>query len=238
MLPASARRRIHDGWYTGIRRGDGDEVAVWWMDIEIVKGYQTDQPQHELYAQLSSWLGPLAKPERERARETHGCSSEEARRALAGADRALDALRQARGNALSFLPDVSFVRVRMDDVCPADLAYTLISDKSYQNVSSMFSEQEPGAARDASGDRLTVVPWLEGSYPELFLVVPSGQVEAFAEQYAAVKTEQDYERLLDRFGVRRTSASFWDTSDWFNAQALREQPERAGIFDLNRYQNR
>jgi hypothetical protein len=74
----------------------------------------------------------------------------------------------------------------------------------------MFAAQTPGERRDASADRQTVVPWLEGSYPEFFFVLDAADADHF----------------------------FWETSDWFNAQALREQPQRAGLFDLNRYQNR
>jgi hypothetical protein len=237
LLPAAVRRQVHAGWYKGIRRGDADELDVWWMDLEIVTGYQTDQPQHELYENLAGWLGPLARPEPLRARDPGVCS-EEGRRVVASAERAMSGLHLQRGKVLRFLPDVGFVRVKLDGGCPSDLAYTLVSDRSYANVSSMFSEEGPGAARDASADRLTVVPWLEGSYPDLFWVVRAGEVERFTEQFAAVETEQDYERLLERYGVRRTNPGFWEAADWFNAQGLREQPERGGIFDLNRYQNR
>jgi hypothetical protein len=41
-----------------------------------------------------------------------------------------------------------------------------------------------------------------------------------------------------RYGVRRTNEDFWKHADWFNSQHLRAEPVKAGIFDLNRYQNR
>jgi hypothetical protein len=43
--------------------------------------------------------------------------------------------------------------------------------------------------------------------------------------------------LVDRFGVRRSSARFWQTVDWFNADHRRRNPVEAGLFDLNRYEN-
>jgi hypothetical protein len=237
LLPAAVRRQVHAGWYTGIRRGDADELDVWWMDTEIVTGYQTAEPQHELYESLAGWLGPLARPEPQLARD-YGACSEEGRGVVAAAESAMGELHLHRGKVLGFLPDVGFVRVMLDGACPTDLAYTLISDRSYKNVSSMFSEVGPDDVRDASADRLSVVPWLEGSYPDLFWVVQAGEVAQFAERFAAVSTEQDYEQLLERYAVRRTNPGFWEAADWFNAQGLREQPERGGIFDLNRYQNR
>ena len=242
LLPAKVRKPIHDGWYTGIREGDADELDVWWMNIELVTGYQTPDPQRELYQHATDWLGPLANPGRERPCAGPDCASEQRRQATARADAAIGRLRQMSGKIVQFLPDVAFVRVELNDAhdpgAENDLAYTLISDKAYDNVSSMFAEHEPGEPRDASRDRQTVLPWLEGSYPEFYFVMKLDEVERFAQQYGAIQTRADYERFTDRFGVRRTNPRFWPASDWFNAQALREQPERGGILDLNRYQNR
>ena len=161
--------------------------------------------------------------------------------AIARADAALGRLGRMQGKIVQFLPDVAFVRVKLGEDESAeenDLAYTLLSDRAYDNVSSMFAEHKLGEPRDASRDRQTVVPWLEGSYPEFFFVLRLADVERFAEQYDSLQTRSDYERFTERFGVRRTNPHFWQASDWFNAQALREQPERGGILDLNRYQDR
>ena len=69
-------------------------------------------------------------------------------------------------------------------------------------------------------------------------MVDIDDVSTFARLYDGIQNYRDYERFTARFGIRRTNPKFWPSSDWFNAQARREQPERAGIFDLNRYQNR
>ena len=236
LLPASARGRIRDGWYSGIRRGDAEELEAWWMHLELVTGYSSNDPQQELYERLRGRVGPLAQPELVRARAP--CGSEQGRQVVATVDRALERLARASGKIVQFIPNLSFVRVRMDAWCDSDLAFTMIDDRAYENVSSMFSEEAPGGSRDSSHDRLTLVPWLEGSYPEFFFVVDARDVERFADEYAAVEDADGYERFVDHFGVRRTSARFWEASDWFNTQAQREQPERAGLFDLNRYQNR
>lgn len=236
FLPARVRKQTHDAWYQGIRLGDADSLDVWWMNIELVTGYQTANPAHELHARVAERLGPLAAPEV--TRDIGLCRSLNAPQAVASADRAVARLASMRGKIVQFLPDAAFLRVRMGEACASDLAYTLIADRSYANVSSMFSEQPLGAQRDYQGDRQTVVPWLEGSYPEFFFVVDLADVERFASDYDAIETRADYERFIERFGIRRTNPRFWETSDWFNAQAQREQPERAGLFDLNRYQNR
>jgi hypothetical protein len=237
-LPAKVRKSIHDGWYKGIREGDGGDVVPWWMDVELVTGYQTAKPQQELYQHLATRLGPLAKASIPRPCPGQDCDSEARQAAIVRADQAINKLSRMHGKIVEFLPDVAFVRVELGGADEADLAYTLVSDKSYDNVSSMFSEHKLGDRRDGSRDRQTVLPWLEGSYPEFFFVVPLAEVESFVARYDGIQNRNDYERFTARFGIRRTNPAFWKAADWFNAQALREQPERAGILDLNRYQNR
>ncbi|HEY0469486.1 MAG TPA: fatty acid cis/trans isomerase, partial [Polyangiaceae bacterium] len=237
-LPAKVRKSVHDSWYKGIRSGDGDDIVPWWMDVDLVTGYQTTTPQQELYEHVATRLGSLSKPNIPRPCSGPDCDSQAHEAALLRANQAIFKLSRMHGKIVEFLPDVAFLRVELGGAPEADLAYTLLSDKSYDNVSSMFSEHELGERRDASGDGQTVLPWLEGSYPEFFFSVPLADVENFAVRYDAIQNRNEYERFTARFGVRRTNPGFWRAADWFNAQALREQPERAGILDLNRYQDR
>jgi hypothetical protein len=53
-----------------------------------------------------------------------------------------------------------------------------------------------------------------------------------------VQTIEEYQIFVARFGVRRTAVDFWAQADWFQQQYFAEQPIGAGIFDLNRYENR
>src|SRR5262249_27451247 len=128
FLPANVRKPIHDSWYTGIRRGDADDLEVWWMNVELITGYQTPNPQHELYQRAAEWLGPLASPPRVRPCAGSGCDSDERRQAIARADAALNRLGHMQGKIVQFLPDVAFVRVKLSEdesTADNDLAYTL-----------------------------------------------------------------------------------------------------------------
>jgi hypothetical protein len=44
-------------------------------------------------------------------------------------------------------------------------------------------------------------------------------------------------RFVDRHGIRRTSARWWETVDWIHADLHRRAPREAGIYDLDRYLN-
>jgi hypothetical protein len=85
---------------------------------------------------------------------------------------------------------------------------------------------------------MTVVNWLEGSYPNFFFSVPLSEIEAFTARCAAIRNQEDYEQFVGRYGVRRTNPAFWDRADWFQDEYARSRPVTSGLLDLNRYQNR
>lgn len=141
------------------------------------------------------------------------------------------------GEVVRVLPDAAFLRVRLGGKENEDLAYTLISNKAYTSVSSMFKGEKLSDRRDYKNDTQTVVRWLEDSYPSFFYVVDLNEIELFVERYNAIANRVDYEKFVARFGVRRTDVDFWEVSDWFNDKYARDQPVLSGLFDLNRYEN-
>ena len=142
------------------------------------------------------------------------------------------------GPIVQFLPDAAFVRVKMGGKPEDDLAYTMISNKAYKSVSSMFDSETLLSRRDFEDDTQTVIRWLEGSYPDFFYVVELDDIERFVEEYNALENRQHYEAFVAHYGLRRTSEEFWLHADWFNQKYASEQPRLSGIYDLNRYQNR
>ena len=85
---------------------------------------------------------------------------------------------------------------------------------------------------------MTVVQWLEGSYPNFFFSVKLSEIDTFTKRCAAIRNHGDYEKFIDSYGVRRTNPEFWEQADWFQDRLAQDQPVKAGLFDLNRYQNR
>jgi hypothetical protein len=239
FMPAEQRQAIRDSWYQGIRRSNkGDEGKVTWLNKEIVTGYQTDDPQLELYQHLESYLGPLAGEGDYINRCTSDKCKPEASEDILRADKAMQRAAKMDGLIVQILPDLSFVRVRTGGKPEEDLAYTLISNKAYKNVTSMFANEEAINSRDYEEDTQTVVRWLEGAYPNFFYVVDLEDIESFVEEYNTLDNRDEYEAFVARYGLRRTSEDFWKHADWFNEQYAREEPRLYGIYDLNRYQNR
>jgi hypothetical protein len=237
FLPVSQRKTIRDSWYQGIRkkREKQFEQPMDWLNVESVIGYQTDDPQRELYGHLQRHLGPLAGEDRINRCAAGGCAAVADDPVQARVERALARIAKARGSHLQILPDATFLRVRRGLAGQHDLAYTLVLNKDYSNLTSMLENED---ARNPDNDTLTVVPGFAASYPNFFLTVDAADIEGFAERFLAVRSRDDYERFVALHGLRRTNTAFWEQADWFQAEYRRLQPVEAGIFDLNRYRNR
>jgi hypothetical protein len=239
FLPTSHRKQIRDSWYQGMREGMQNELGgvEGWMNKDVVTGYSTDDPQLELYRHIEKRLAPVLA----RDDVINRCRGEHCRHANdAVKKRADDAMRKIaaiRGKVLIAFPDVAFVRVKTGKP-EKDLVYSLIRNKAYKNVTSMFSDEKDSHNRDFDNDTLTVVDWLEGAYPNFFFEVDVDGIDKFTQHYSSLQNREDYERFVSIYGIRRTNIDFWPTADWFHDRYRMQQPLLAGLFDLNRYQNR
>ena len=240
-LPVDQRHAIRDEWYQGIRQRNKDdegEAGQVWLNKEFVTGYQTDNAQLELYQHLEEYLGKLAGDGDYINRCTTDNCKPKVKQDILRVDKAMQKAAKMDGLIVQVLPNVAFVRVRMGGKPEEDLAYSMINNKAYKNVTSMFASEKQIEARDYEEDTQTVVRWLEGTYPEFFYVVELDDIERFVDDYNAIENREHYEEFVARYGLRRTSEDFWKHADWFNQQYAHEQPRLSGIFDLNRYQNR
>ncbi len=239
FLPVEARKKLRESWYQGIRQSNKDDTGnVHWLNKELVKGYKTENAQLELYRSIIKYLGSVAGD----GDFINRCDNNKCVRALdkniLRADTAMKKATKMDGEIVQFLPDLAFVRVQMGREPETDRAYTMIYNKAYKSVSSFLDVDKLGEFRDYQFDTQTILPWLEGSYPNFFYVVKLEEIESFVQQYNTIGNSREYEVFIARYGIRRTNENFWLHADWFNQQFLREQPVKAGIFDLNRYQNR
>jgi len=239
FMPVSERRKILDSWYAGIREDMEKSMGnMDWLEVETFSGYKTDDPQHELYDAIIGRLGPLAGGSSYLYRCTgEACNDPAGSEIKQQADRAMRTIASIEGRQLDVFPDVALVRVETDD--PAtDLAYTLIRNKAYTDVTSLFYSEKNSDTRDLQHDTLTVVEGIEGSYPNFFFVVTPQELEDFTNRLKVVATRDEYERFVGIYGIRRTSDTFWQTADWFQDYYAQQKPLLYGILDLNRYANR
>lgn len=238
FLPVKTRGQLRDSWYQGIRESNKEDMeAVGWLHKELVKGYTTDEPQRELYHAMMSRLGHAVGDGDYINRCDTGCKKASDGLHLR-VDNAMKKAVKMDGEIVQFLPDLTFIRVMTGDEEIPDLAYTMIYNKAYKSVSNMLQTEKLGDYRDYKYDTQTIVPWLEGSYPNFFYVVKLDDIERFVEEYNSISGVEEYQAFVMHYGIRRTHPDFWKHADWFNQQYRREEPLLSGIYDLNRYQNR
>jgi hypothetical protein len=60
----------------------------------------------------------------------------------------------------------------------------------------------------------------------------------FVSAVEGLSSEEDYQALLSRFGVRRSDPDFWKHSDYLRTAYQNASPIEAGLLDYNRLENR
>jgi len=241
FIPGSHREAIRASWYQGMRSKQELIFSTRkdWLSVDRVTGYQSDDPQRELYQHIQQRLAAVAPIDDyiNRCHDGH-CADTALQNIEKQTDRIMREVAHIRGEVMRVFPDLAFVRVKTGT--EQYLVYSLIRDKAYKNLSFFLDDGEDTghSLRDIESDSMTVVKGLEGSYPNFFFDVKLADIEHFAHEYAAIRNMKDYERFVARFGVRRTQPDYWEVADWFQARYAQEQPVLSGLLDLNRYHNR
>ena len=91
------------------------------------------------------------------------------------------------------------------------------------------------------GQQFFVMELIEGRPLNEFATIQLAnekELDSFVKGIASMVEEKDYAALVARYGVRRNAPWFWHLSDRFHDYSRRHFPREAGLFDLNRYQNR
>jgi hypothetical protein len=146
---------------------------------------------------------------------------------------ALERLGDISGKATSFLPEVVFIR--LTDSKASEHFYTLIHNRGFSNVTSLFSDKK---YRLPDEDDLSMVNGFIGSYPNVFWDLQSDELNDLVRRVGMLASEADYKDLLDHYGVRRTSEQFWAFSDRLHDEYRKMTTVDAGLFDYNRFENR
>lgn len=226
LLPKEIRTQVRDFWYRDAGQEVKDYLLGQRIDFRRQTGipYVTRDPKAELFGLLRARLGPVLNRRHELDQVSDPLVREPLRK-----------LTQARGRALSLMPETSFLRV-VDRSAGAERTvgvYTLLEDAARANISHLFRER-----RLPDEDRMTVAQGFIGAYPNAFFLVERGDLPRFVTAMTRLATEADFARLLSAFGIRRTDPKFWPHSDTLHQIYRTQTPIEAGLFDYNRFENR
>ena len=239
FLPADAREAIRASWYVGATRNLTyaltDRLRA--LDHGTQIPYKTADVKTELLKLMIAQAGPAAGP----PDWINRCSKPPCDRPGASVierdvERELQRVASVTGEFVPLLPEVALLRVRvpMDATGERDLVYSLVHNDAHTNVAFMFGEDKRRLPAD---DTLSVMRGHFGSYPNFIFEVEAGKLPEFVEALLAMRSDADLERFVGSHGIRRTSARFWETTDWLHADLRRRDPSGAGLYDFGRYGN-
>ncbi len=240
FFPAKNKIEMHKNWYRGTDKTKKalDFVKKYHAIREPDIDYKTDDVKTEFYSMVNKHLGGAQQYvdyinlcTKFKAR----CEAAGLNKNTAGIPNNLRQLSDIGGPITDVFPNVTFLRIKLDGSLKNDQVYTIVRNKSYLNVTSLMASENK---RIKSEDTIDIVKGFVGSYPNFFLEINHSNLKYFTDQYADIDSYEEYEALVNRFGVRRTSPGFWESADWFYAKYKYDNPVYAGIFDLNRYKNR
>ncbi len=216
FMPSEVQKSVMAGWYLNAETAQKKYLDFYLdqLKVKVQLQFKTANPKTELLAQFSEHLGQMGQSPMQIDFNDH---------------RILEPLRKLRGPAVRILPETTLIQV------PGHGLYSLLRNREFTNLSSLFGEE---ARRRPEKDELTLVRGVVGSYPNSFMQVKADKLHDFVQQLAAMRTEEDFVALRDRYGVRRTDPNFWVFSDKVHADYHRLYPAEAALLDYNRLENR
>ena len=223
LLPQEARERERAYWYREADKEVNEYMLLPSFESELVPAidYKTNDQKNELFGMLKDRLAPVLPSVRDFAAIFDPAIAED-----------LAPLEQLVGQAVTLMPQNVFVEIASQS---GNSYATLVRNNAHLNITALFGEKK---FRIPEEDTMSVYPGFLGAYPNAFFTVNDYDLERFVGMISSMQTEGDYARLLDNFGVRRTSPKFWQQSDAFHAAYQKDAPVEHGLFDYNRLENR
>ncbi|WP_330208445.1 fatty acid cis/trans isomerase [Pseudomonas sp. Z13] len=237
LMPADSRDDFLDDWYQ-----NSGKVKLW-MDYEAIDddkptGLKLDEkdPKRDFANQLLARYGDLnASPDPINRCISAYCSRPGIDPALQDAEQALSRLtnRPAAGlKVIDLLPEANMLRIETRS--GKREMYSLLRNRAHSNVAFMLGEAyryQPGL------DTVTIYPGVLSSYPNFMFNIPAEQVPAFVAAMENAKDANRFEKIVDRWGIRRSHPQFWQYFHDLSQYLHETTPLEEGVLDMNRYEN-
>lgn len=228
FLPPQVRKPMHESWYQGPLVSMVDLWKESALDTRSPTGiaFSTSDPKEEFLTELlREPAGLWAEQDPINRCTGNACASSDT---PAGQ---LRPLAQKPAPYAKFLPDISVLLVETERDTQV---FTLVHDMAHSNVAFIFNED---LRREPQNDSVTVVPGQFSSYPNFMFKVKQDHLPAFVETVREIRSQDDFLKLVDRFGVRRTDPEFWTDFDRIQTALKDQDTLQAGLLDLNRYRD-
>lgn len=238
LMPADKRRSILGDWYQ-----NGGKVKMWLdyddIDTRTPSGLKLDarDPRRDFGLKLLQRSASLnAAPDPINRCTGAYCSRPGMSAEFRDVEQSLSRLvsRPAAGlKVIDQLPEASMLRVEGQG--GQRQVYSLLRNRAHSNVAFLLNEShryQPGL------DTLTLYPGVLSSYPNFIFNIPAEEVPEFVEGMEAARDDTArFERIVQRWGVRRSHPQFWRYFHDLSAYLKETVPDEAGVLDMNRYEN-
>ncbi len=237
LLPAKSRQSILDSWY---EQGGQLKLLLAYTSLDTQTPsklmLEPGDPKQTLARQLLTRLAPInAAPDPlNRCLGTH-CYRADQPLPLQQAEQALSRLsnRMAAGlPVVGQLPEATLLRIEYGS--GQRELYSLLRNRAHSNVAFMFGEDWRYQPRR---DTLMVYPGILSSYPNFLFNLDAREVTTFVAALERVRDGADFERIVERWGIRRSHPQFWFYFNDLSRYLEETDPLEAGVLDMNRYQN-
>jgi hypothetical protein len=238
LMPPDSRKGYIDDWYQNSGK------LKWWMDysvdIDSDTGTALNLPvinAKKVFAEtLLQRYGSLnARPDPINRCHSAYCYRADLPPVLQDAEQSLSRLTSKPAASLKVidqLPEATMLRVEMPD--GQREIYSMLRNRAHSNVAFMLGEEH---RYQPALDTLTIYPGVFSSYPNFIFNVPAVQVPEFVKTMEQARDQSAFERMVERWGIRRTHPQFWfyfhDLKDYIQ----QTEPIEAGVLDMNRYEN-
>ncbi|MFJ4546749.1 fatty acid cis/trans isomerase [Pseudomonas sp. NPDC088885] len=237
LMPADSREDYLDDWY------QSSGQFKMWLDYESIDDdtptalkLNEKDPKYDFAMQLLARYGDLnARPDPINRCDNAYCSRPNIDPALQNAEQALSRLtsRPAAGlKVIDQLPEATMLRI--ETASGKREVYSLLRNRAHSNVAFLTGESlryQPGL------DTLTIYPGVLSSYPNFIFNIPADQVPAFVDAMDSARDQAQFEKIVERWGIRRSHPQFWFYFHDLSRYIHETDPVEEGVLDMNRYEN-
>ena len=237
LMPAQSRQALRDDWYQ-----DSGQLKLWLSyppldtDTPSALALEPLRPKQSFVSGLLARYGSLnAKQDPINRCLSGSCYRAHISPQLQAVEQRLSRLTARPAASLKVidqLPEASLLRIELAD--GQRQVYSLLRNRAHSSVAFIMGESlryQPGL------DDLTVYPGVLSSYPNFIFNVPAAEVPAFVAALEQSKDATAFERITQRWGVRRSHPQFWYYFHDLARYIEETEPLETGVLDMNRYQN-
>lgn len=237
LLPAETRKGYLSDWYQ-----DSGKLKLW-LDYQEIDSQSPsalqlagqDAKRSFAEALLARYGSLNARPDPINRCISGNCYRAAISGPLQRAEQALSRLAgkpAGRLKAIAQLPEATLLRVEV--AAGQREVYSLLRNRAHSNVAFMYGE----ALRYLPAqDSLTVYPGVLSSYPNFIFSLTAAEVPAFVTALEQSRDGAAFDRIVERWGIRRTHPDFWRYFHDLSSYIEETEPVEAGVLDSNRYQN-